>query len=121
MQQARQTRKQQEVRAGFRVIGRGGDKLGAVEQPIHAEDSGELTAFTMRCGLLRRSFKLIPAETIKEVNAGSETVIVRLAKKDLRDMLNANPAAGAPLPVEVSLPRQSSKVFEDGELRVNED
>lgn len=122
MQQIKQPRKQQPVNSGYRVLGRGGVKLGSVDQPINADETGELTAFTMRCGLLRRSVKLIPAEFIKDISATTETVVVRLTKKSLRDMLNASPADSGPHPIEVSLPQPAkSKVFENGAWRVTDE
>ncbi|CAN5575712.1 hypothetical protein BH23CHL2_BH23CHL2_28870 [soil metagenome] len=113
--------KQLQINSESRVIGRGGTRLGRVQQAIHDPDTGELTAFTLRNSRIRRSLKLIPAEYIKEVNPESNTVIVRLTKKDLRDMLNARPAGDNPLPVEVSLPRPATKVLQDGAWRMPED
>jgi hypothetical protein len=103
-----------QVNPGGRVIGRGGSRLGTVQQPIHNAETGNLTAFTLSCGWFGRTLKLIPAEYIKQVNPGSDTVVVRLDKKDLRGMFNAHSTSGDPA-VEVSLPHPESKVFEDGD------
>lgn len=105
--------KQPAINAGARVIGYGGSKLGTVQQPIHDPESGELTAFTVRCGIFGRKNKLIPAERIKQIMPGTGAVIVRLDKKDLQNMLNAE-AASSNAAVEVSLPRPAVKDLDDG-------
>lgn len=105
---------QKRINPGDRVIGRGGSKLGTVQQPIYDPETGALTAFTLRRGRLRRVLKLVPAEQIKQINAESGAVIVYLTKQSLGNLMNARPSTNDKLPVEVSLPRPTTTALNDG-------
>jgi hypothetical protein len=70
---------QSQLRPGLRVRGEQNRALGTVAALTH-DASGQLTALTVRHGLIRRSQTVVPAQRVKQVNADSVMLECNLAQ-----------------------------------------
>lgn len=71
-----------DVQPGMPVRGALGKVLGSVGQLVPDEQTGEVTAFTIRHGLFDRKVKTVPANEIKQVAEGA--VILRFTKTEFK-------------------------------------
>jgi hypothetical protein len=74
-----------EIRAGAKVSGSRGEKLGVVDTVTTDEVSGEPSAFIVKTGfwpMTKR--KILSIDTIRQVNNDPDTIIVNVSKREFR-------------------------------------
>jgi hypothetical protein len=73
--------------AGFLVADNRGRVIGKVECPMYGTLPDVPDALAVKSGVLSRHRKLVPADTIAEVDRSSETVALRVARETIRRFL----------------------------------
>jgi hypothetical protein len=73
--------------AGFLVADNRGRVIGKVECPMYGTLPDVPDALAVKSGFLSRHRKLVPADTIAEVDRSSETVALRVARETIRRFL----------------------------------
>jgi hypothetical protein len=73
--------------AGFLVADNRGRVVGKVECPMYGTLPDVPDALSVKSGFLSRQRKLVPADTIAEVDRRSEVVALRVARETIRRFL----------------------------------
>jgi hypothetical protein len=73
--------------AGFLVADNRGRLVGKVECPMYGTLPDVPDALSVKSGFLSRQRKLVPADTIAEVDRRSEVVALRVARETIRRFL----------------------------------
>jgi hypothetical protein len=73
--------------AGFLVADNRGRVVGKVECPMYGTVPDVPDALSVRSGFLSRHRRLVPADTIAEVDPRSEVVALRVARETIRRFL----------------------------------
>jgi hypothetical protein len=73
--------------AGFLVADNRGRVVGKVECPMYGTLPDVPDALSVRSGFLSRQRRLVPADTIAEVDPRSEVVALRVARETIRRFL----------------------------------
>ncbi|HLT19076.1 MAG TPA: PRC-barrel domain-containing protein [Thermomicrobiales bacterium] len=74
-----------EIRAGARVSGSHGERLGVVSAIRTDEISGEPSALVVKTGIwpLTRH-KILSVDTIRQINNDPDTIVVNVSKREFR-------------------------------------
>jgi hypothetical protein len=73
--------------AGFLVADNRGRVVGKVECPMYGSLPDVPDALSVRSGFLSRHRRLVPADTIAEVDHSSNVVALRVARENIRRFL----------------------------------
>ena len=73
--------------AGYLVADAKGRLVGRVECPMYGSSAEEPDALAVRSGFLARRRRLVPAETIEQVDGGSRVIGLRVERDAIRSFL----------------------------------
>ncbi len=73
--------------AGFRVADNRGRLVGKVERPMYGTLPDVPDALAVRSGFFSRHRRLVPADTIADVDRASQVVGLRVARETIRRVL----------------------------------
>jgi hypothetical protein len=72
---------------GFVVADREGRVVGRVECPMYGTSPEEPDALSVRSGFLARRRRLVPADTIEQIDDGSKVIGLRVDRDTIRTFL----------------------------------
>lgn len=72
---------------GFLVADSRGKLVGRVECPMYGTEPDRPDALAVRSGFLSRSRRIVPAETIGEIDPGSGVIGLRVVRESIRRFL----------------------------------
>ena len=73
--------------AGYLVADAHGRIVGKVECPMYGTSAEEPDALSVRSGFLARRRRLVPAETIEQIDGGSKVIGLRIDRESIRTFL----------------------------------
>jgi hypothetical protein len=73
--------------AGFLVADARGRVVGRVECPMYGSSPETPDALSVRSGFLSRRRRLVPAETIEQIDDGSKVIGLRVDRNSIRTFL----------------------------------
>jgi hypothetical protein len=73
--------------AGFLVADARGRIVGRVECPMYGTSEEEPDALSVRSGFLARRRRLVPAESIEQIDGGSKVIGLRVDRDSIRTFL----------------------------------
>ena len=73
--------------AGYIVADRQGRVVGKVECPMYGSSPETPDALAVRSGFLARRRRLVPAETIEQIDGGSKVIGLRIDRDSIRTFL----------------------------------
>jgi hypothetical protein len=73
--------------AGYLVADARGRVVGRVECPMYGSSPEEPDALSVRSGFLARRRRLVPAETIEQIDGGSKVIGLRVERDAIRTFL----------------------------------
>ena len=73
--------------AGFLVADARGRVVGRVECPMYGTSPEEPDALSVRSGFLARRRRLVPAESIEQIDGGSNVIGLRVDRDSIRTFL----------------------------------
>jgi hypothetical protein len=73
--------------AGFLVADARGRVVGRVECPMYGSSPETPDALSVRSGFLSRRRRLVPAETIEQIDGGSKVIGLRVDRNTIRTFL----------------------------------
>ncbi len=73
--------------AGFLVADARGRVIGRVECPMYGSSPETPDALSVRSGFLSRRRRLVPAETIEQIDGGSKVIGLRVERDAIRTFL----------------------------------
>ena len=73
--------------AGFLVADARGRVVGRVECPMYGTSAEEPDALSVRSGFLARRRRLVPAESIEQIDGGSKVIGLRVDRDSIRTFL----------------------------------
>jgi hypothetical protein len=73
--------------AGFLVADARGRIVGRVECPMYGSSPETPDALSVRSGFLSRRRRLVPAETIEQIDGGSKVIGLRVDRNTIRTFL----------------------------------
>jgi hypothetical protein len=72
---------------GYLVADARGRIVGKVECPMYGSSPDEPDALSVRSGFLARRRRLVPAETIEQIDGGSRVIGLRIERESVRTFL----------------------------------
>jgi hypothetical protein len=72
---------------GYLVADARGRIVGKVECPMYGSSPDEPDALAVRSGFLARRRRLVPAETIEQIDGGSRVIGLRIDRESVRTFL----------------------------------
>ena len=72
---------------GYLVADARGRIFGKVECPMYGTSPEEPDALAVRSGLFARRRRLVPAETIEQIDGGSKVIGLRIERESIRTFL----------------------------------
>jgi hypothetical protein len=73
--------------AGYLVADASGRVVGRVECPMYGSSPETPDALSVRSGFLSRRRRLVPAETIEQIDGGSKVIGLRVERDSIRTFL----------------------------------
>ena len=73
--------------AGYIVADRHGRVVGKVECPMYGTSPEEPDALSVRSGWLARRRRLVPAESIEQIDDGAKVIGLRVERESIRTFL----------------------------------
>ena len=73
--------------AGFTVSDRQGRVVGKVECPMYGTAPDVPDALSVKAGLFSRRRRLVPADTIEQIDGGSQVIGLRVDRDSIRTFL----------------------------------
>ena len=73
--------------AGYLVADARGRVVGRVECPMYGSSADTPDALSVRSGFLARRRRLVPAETIEQIDGGSKVIGLRVERDSIRTFL----------------------------------
>jgi hypothetical protein len=73
--------------AGYLVADSHGRIVGKVECPMYGTSPETPDALSVRSGFLARRRRLVPAETIEQIDGGSKVIGLRIERESIRTFL----------------------------------
>jgi hypothetical protein len=72
---------------GYLVADARGRIVGKVECPLYGSSPEEPDALSVRSGFLARRRRLVPAESIEQIDGGSKVIGLRIERESIRTFL----------------------------------
>jgi hypothetical protein len=72
---------------GYLVADKRGRLVGRVESPMYGTSPDKPDALSVRGGFLKRRRKLVPADTIEQIDGASGVIGLRVSREDIRSFL----------------------------------